>query len=561
MAKQPLHTIIGILLVLFSLGTIIWGFDKAFDFSDAGYYVLRYQDAQPVEFGGHMYEHILLRALLPSAMRRLIPLRFLGLLLNLFATTYLASSIYLVLSYRRSKAISFPFIFLAAFSGFIASYAGSPSELSYNSLNQFLLILFAASMLLATAGKERYHTLFSAISAIPLAFILAVKLPTALGGLIIGSVVLLCSKQHKLRNLLAFILAWLGTATLLNLLIQPGMIAYYGNFYRYLSKYIIYDTKLLVKSLMDIAKLNLYAMLQALVVLLLARITLLTGNKGMKLTASLAALGMLLYVTATGIYSHLQGEMLLSGFLLFYVYLSIGYLLLPPSLHLSTTAKAVLSFLRDNYLYIILIGMLLYLPYLGALGSSNPLNWGAKYYYSMLLGGFSLLLGLFFPAKAIRYAAYIMLYVLFFGLFQYVQHPYRSQPLYMQNNAYKGIKYDLPKWAFLTQTEGILLRYGFTPQQGIIAVYKHPGLVYALGSFEPGTVLWSRETEDLYFAILAKSDTPSKPVLLSLAGELKQEFIHKLELALNVKFTRDYRLVASYPSYTKGDMVFLYTPR
>ncbi len=561
MPKHPAKVLIGILLVIFALAILIWGFDKAFDFSDAGYYVLRYQDAQPVEFGGHMYEHILLRSVLPASLRSLIPLRFLGLLLNLLASTYLAFSLTKVLNRQRAIRGSFPHIFMAVFAGLITSYAGSPSELSYNSLNQFLLTLFAASLLLATSGSDKHRTLFATLSAIPLAIILAVKLPTALGGLIVGIVVLICSGTHRWRNLLAFWFAWLITAVLLNNLIQPGFLDYYTNFYRYLSRFMIYDADLLLKSIRDIFTVNLLAMLQAFAVVLFIWIYRIISPKSLKILSTLSALGIALYITVGGVYRHLRGEMLLSGFVLFWVYVIIGYLILDIAHKGQLRLSPIMRFIRSNVANLLLIAMLLYLPYLGALGSSNPLNWGAKYYYSLLLGGLCLLMGLFYPPKASRYTAFIALYLLFFGVFQYVQHPYRSQPLYLQNNEFRGVKYDFAKWSFLTQTENILARYGFTPPQGIIAVYKHPGLVYALGSHEPGTVLWSQEAEDLYFAILAKSKTPQKPVLLSFGKDLNPDFTRKLERSLNIDFPADYHLVASYPSYLQGDKVYVYFPR
>lgn len=547
-------------IVITSLLVLIWGFDKAFDFTDAGYYLLRYQDNQPIEFGGHMYEHVLVRAILPASMRKVIPLRFLGLIINLLSSVGLSFAITKVFKRWKGQSHGLAYVFFMVFSGLVFSYAGSPSELSYNSLNQFFLISGTAWLVLAVGGGDKYRLLYAAAAGAGLSMCILVKLPTGMGAAVIATIMLTFSGKKWGWALLSFWAAWLAVLWLLAATIKPSFITYYANYYQYLSKYIIYDADLLFKSVKDIVFININVLWKAALVVLCPRIGQKVHKPYIKVFLYMAALCIVsMFVTIRTVH-HLQGQMLMSDFILFFGYLLCGYAVLNYWGETSSRALAVLRYIKDNLGYLAIILLLVFLPYLGALGSSNPLNWGAKYYYAALMGGLAMIGLLSYSSKAQKLSLALALYLTAAGLYQYVQHPYRSQPLYLHNNDFRGIKYDYPKWAFLHQTEAILNRYGFKPEQGMITVYKHPGLVYIFNSFQPGSVLWSEESEDLYFTILAKSNIRVKPVLLSIGKELEPGFTTKLNTALKIDFTTDYRLVEAYPYYDGSSLVFVYLP-
>jgi hypothetical protein len=547
-------------IIIASLLVLIWGFDKAFDFTDAGYYLLRYQDNQPLEFGGHMYEHVLVRAVLPANMRKVIPLRFIGLLINLLSSVCLSLAITNVLKRWKGLSHGFPFVFLMVFSGLVFSYAGSPSELSYNSLNQFFLISGSAWLVLAVGGGEKYKLLYAAAAGAMLSVCVLVKLPTGLGAAAIGSVMILLSDKKRGWALLIFWMAGAAVLGAVALLLKPSFITYYANYYQYLSKYIIYDADLLIKSLKDIVFININVLWKASLVILCARFAQIARKPTLKVLLYYAAICIAGIFVILRTAHHMQGQMLMSDFILFFGYVLCGYAIFIYRSKSPPTISGCICYIKDNLGYLTIVIMLVFLPYLGALGSSNPLNWGAKFYYASLMGGVAMIAMLSLSTKAQKLTLLLAVYLSVAGLFQYVQHPYRSQPLYLHNNNFRGIKYDYHKWAFLHQTETILNRYGFRAEQGMIAVYKNPGLAYLFGSFQPGSVLWSKETEDLYFAILDKSKVEMMPVILSIGQELSVEFSAKLNAAMKIDFYRDYHLTAKYPYYEPGISVFVYFP-
>jgi len=164
LTKQLPLKILALCAILASLVILAWGFNKAFDFTDAGYYLLRYQDKQPIEYGGHMYEHILVRAVLPANLRNVTPLRIISVVLNLLSSLLFAFALAKMLKKWTQRKGSFAFVFFMVFAGFVFSYAGSPSELSYNSLTQFFLISGAALLIMALQSEPQ-HKLWLASAA------------------------------------------------------------------------------------------------------------------------------------------------------------------------------------------------------------------------------------------------------------------------------------------------------------------------------------------------------------------------------------------------------------
>ncbi|MDD2228675.1 MAG: hypothetical protein PHY48_04605 [Candidatus Cloacimonetes bacterium] len=560
MTKQQPLKILALSIIIVSLIIIAWGFNKAFDFTDAGYYLLRYQDKQPLEYGGHMYEHVLVRAVFPANLRTVIPLRIIGLVLNLLSSLLFAFSLSKMLKKWAKGKNSFSFVFFLVFAGFVFSYSGSPSELSYNSLNQFFLISGASLLILALQSEPKHKLWFTSAAGATLSFCMLSKLPTGLVVAVLATALLLLSRDRRRLAILVFCLSWAGVLGIVAVTIKPNFISYYANFYLDLNKYIIYDSSLLKKSIIDIAKLNILVICQALAVNILLWWAQKTPKPVLQVTLRLAALGSVLYFITERIVDHLQGDMLLSDFLMYFVYLAIFYIAISGRKVSVAAIKGWLAYLKEHLLSCAIVVFILILPYLGALGTSNPLNWGAKYYYAAIMGALALTALLSEIPRIKTLSIVIALYMIAMGMFHYVQYPYHSKPLYTQNIEYKGIKYDYQKWVFLQQTETILKRYGFSPEQGIITAYKCPGLVYLNDSFQPGSVLWSQETEDLYFAILSRNYITAKPVLLSIGKEPSDSFISKLNTAMKIDFSSDYKLMASYPYYDENSKVYVYFP-
>ncbi|GAB1468152.1 hypothetical protein MASR2M64_08580 [Candidatus Cloacimonadota bacterium] len=560
MTKQLPLKILALCAILASLVILAWGFNKAFDFTDAGYYLLRYQDKQPIEYGGHMYEHILVRAVLPANLRNVTPLRIISVVLNLLSSLLFAFALAKMLKKWTQRKGSFAFVFFMVFAGFVFSYAGSPSELSYNSLTQFFLISGAALLIMALQSEPQHKLWLASAAGATLSFCMLSKLPTGLAVMVVAVGLLLLSKEQRRSAVLLFCLSWAGVLGILAMTLKPSFISYYANYFLDLSKYIIYKPNLLVKSIIDIAKLNILAMCQALAANIVLWWAQKTPKPVCRISLRLTALSLVLYFITERIVDHIHGQMLLSDFLMYFVYLAIFYIAISSRKGGIADIKGWLAYLKEHLLSCAMLGFLLILPYLGALGTSNSLNWGAKYYYASMMGALALI-GLISEIPKIKtFAMVIAFYLITIGMFHYVQYPYRSKPLYLHNFAYKGINYDYQKWTFLQQTETILKRYGFNPEQGIITAYKCPGLVYLNDSFQPGSLLWSEESEDLYFAILAKSQITAKPVIMSIGKELSDSFISKLNAALKIDFSSEYHLMASYPYYEENSKVYVFFP-
>jgi hypothetical protein len=560
MIKPLSLKLLGLFAIIASLTILIWGFDKAFDFTDAGYYLLRYQDIQPIEFGGHMYEHVLVRTILPQSLRTVIPLRFIGLFINILSSGFLAFAITKVIKHWLGQTRVFPSVFFLVFAGLIFSYAGSPSELSYNTLNQFFLITGASLLVLATGTSEKHKLVYSALAGAVLSLCMLTKLPTGIGVVFIGGALILLSGKKRGWSLLAFCLAWGAVLGAVALLVKPSFVTYYANFYLSLSKYIVYDSNLLLKSILNIATLNINVLIIAAVVNLVILRSHKTAKPALEVLFMLLALCVTLYFVTERIVDHVRGAMLLSDFLMFLVYLALLNIAIFNPEDAFRGVKGCWNYVLAYHRYVAIVVLLLFLPYLGALGTSNSLNWGAKYYYPAVMGGLAMITISSGSGKVQKLSLALAFYLIVMGLFQYIEYPYRSKPLYLQNNDYKGIKYDIRKWTFLQQTETILKRHRFMPEQGIITVYKAPGLVYLNESFQPGSILWSEESEDLYFAILGKSTVKLKPVVISMGKELSAEFVGKLNASMKMDFSKDYRLVEAYPNYDGCSKVFVYFP-
>ena len=554
-------TAIALLLITLSLSVLVWGFDKAFDLTDAGFYLLRYSDAQAIENGGVLYDSVLIKALLPDSFRQVIPLRFIALGLNLAALLCFTFATLRVLArWGKSKYAPLAVVF-CLFAGFMQSYAGTPSELSYNTLNQFLLMSGVAFVSLTFAGRSKVNYLYVGMAGLLFSCMLLSKLPSGLAVMILSSGLLLISDNAK-RTLAVFWFVAIVFLAIVYVAVKPDFVHYYLNGMRIVKEGSEYGSGLLLKSIMDAIKLNLKIIIQVVISIGLYRLSTAYPDKrllknGLRLLAGISLIA--LYSKSCG--RHFKNaEIIHSDILLTTIYLFVFYYATQARQGIIASFQAARNYVRTNRMLVALMVFMLCIPYAGALGTNNSLNWGAKFYYLPYLA-ILLMLGSLGSNKIMSGLSILLaVYMILHAGFIYVEHPYRAKPLYAHKYEYKGIKYNLDKYRFLQQTEGMLNRFGFEPGQGLITAYKAPGLVYLMNSHQPGGVLWSEETEDLYFKGLANTALVKKPFVLGLGNPLSASFISRFDNATRWSFSKDYRLVASYPDDSGKAMAYLYVP-
>ena len=573
--QSPFLLLLILITVAGSLGVFVWGLNKAFDLTDAGYYLLRCQDRQPLEAGGFLYDHILLRAVLPSAWRQIIPMRFIGMVLNLLSTLLFAFAIFHTQKKREPGSFSFPAIFWLIFTGFIFSYAGSPSELSYNILNQFLLLCGAAFLLLSFHSRVTPKLVFSALAGSLLGISLLIKLPSGLAASVASAALLLFSGKKRWSAVFSLGAGILSSLLLIYFFVKPDFITYFVSGISSIGKGNEYGSHLLLISLYNILLQNVIAFIIALAVNLAWWFTNKIEQRKLKLLTRTAIAIIPLLILGKAVVKHLQGSMIVSDTLMLMVFLIVLRLVFQkagssksfsltsaaPGSRLKTPPlKECISYYHNNYLSLAPIIFLFILPYIGALGTNNSLNWGAKFYYAFILGALALLSARQ-NSRLLRTTLFGMAaYMMIIGLLQVVQYPYRVKPLYTQKYEYKGIKFDAAKLRFLQETDSALNSNGFRPEQGMIVAYKSPGLVYLLNSYQPGGVLWSPETEDAYFTLLSKTPILQKPAIIAIGKPLSHNFTDKLQAATGISFFANYHLVKKISFYEAGSLVYLYLP-
>ncbi|MDD4309068.1 MAG: hypothetical protein PHO32_01680 [Candidatus Cloacimonetes bacterium] len=573
--RKPLN-ITPLLLILLSiagsLSVLIWGFNKAFDLTDAGYYLLRYQDNQPLEAGGFLYDHILIKAMLPNTWRHIIPLRVFGMVLNLVSTLLLSLAVFSLSKKWGRHTESLKYIFWLIYAGFVFSYAGSPGELSYNTLNQFLIISAAALLIISQSSRGAAKLAIIFCAGFLTSISLLIKLPSGLTAAIAGVVFLLFTAKNRWYALLSFKAGIIFSLAIVYLTVKPDFMEYFITGYLTIGKGNEYGSKLLIYSLYEICLRNLYVFLIAFAANLALWFAALQHKPKIKQFIQTAVFIILAIFFGKSVIQHFQGSMFVSDTLMFIVYLLVFRLvfssLSPASLFPKTSkssftnakGKAIALYIRENYQSLAPLIYLLILPYIGALGTNNPLNWGAKFYYSATLGALALLSALHYSKLLKITTCCLAAYLMILGVAQYVQYPYRSKALYTQKYAFHGIKLDYNKMQYLQEIESALKDEGFVAEQGIIVAYKNPGLVYLLHSYHPGGVLWSKETEDAYFALLQHTSAPMKPLIIGNDKPITKSFAKKLFSATGIIFSTDYRLVKKIRHYEPGKYTYLYLP-
>lgn len=545
---KPARTVvllIAIILIVTSVIVLAWGFDKGFLLTDGGHYVLRYQDKQPSETSTWILEHLLVKAIVPSDMRDIVSLRYIGLIINLLSSAFFGFA--LSVTYRRihRRSINLIFLVLIALAGLVVSYPGMPAELSYNSLSQFFILLAAALVVLSTLFHGGKSLVLAGLAGFAGAFLTLVKIPAGMAFLCLALIVLFIAGKKTSA------LVFLGLLMLTVIVIMQWLdldLNWFQNNLRQMvgnpqkNHFLVRITAPLVFA---------WTWVQAMIFAGLIAFTWKKfqdpeARQGIRTSALIIFTLCLTVWMGYHVLRHAFGYSITSDFLVSGV-LIICFALMFRSGSIKKSFPCLLKKFKQKRSFVAVFVLLLLVPLAGAIGSWVELNLISKYYLISILGLLALLLPWFGKIRCNLLLAGLSLYLVFMGLWQYVYYPFGLKPLFRQTEYFREIRFEPEMAEFLRHTEKVLSDNGFIEQQGIIAPLS-PGLVYLMGSHQPGGIIWSENYLDDYFDNLRKTHLQMLPVIISQSGGLEDEFIEGFNRSTGLDFNRDYWLADSSPS-------------
>ena len=560
--RKHLSEIAVAVIAVISISIIIWGFNKGFNLSDGGFYVLRYQSIQPsTPSGRFLYDHFLVKALVPQSVRSVKDLRFIGFWINLLSTGFFAYAISVLHSKLHKTRISFKLLVLMMLSGFILSYTGLPSELSYNRLNQFFLINTTSLVLLAMVTSGKQSRILALISGVACCFIYLSKSSSGLLMSIFCSIILFVNDSKDIRRIFMF---WLPH--LVSLLAAISIVKFdpilmvkdiVNNPADHTVAFLIRKTSELIPIIIGTL------LLSALISYALRVYYKYKEKQHLSIFGLVVGLLSLTVFLSVHVIGHLSGQNVDSSFFLLIIGMMFFTLMLDNGFPFRAQSRES-DFLKRNKLLFEFAVLLVLVPYIGAFGSNVPFNWISKYYFLTFIG----LIGLVLPRvknDIIRlWAPGFFIYLIAIGLYHYVQYPYayepRHKPLYKQTEYYKGILHAPDRVEYYKKTEEVLTRNGFKPEQGMIIPYIAPGIAYLMGTYHVGGMLWRSETQKAYFALLKKTKLQYKPVIISVFSPPEAEFQALLYDATGLDFKKDYWLADEYECFDKNGTTSVYFP-
>lgn len=550
------------LAVIVSLGILVWGFDKGFNLSDGGCYVLRYQDIQPSTPSDYNYfDHFLIKAILPPFLRTIISLRYIGFLINLLSSAFFGCSIFYVYRKAHGKAIN---VFLLAFmmsAGLVLSYTGLPAELSYNSLNQFFMINCGALLLFTISVPGSRSRILAFLSGVAGCMVFFSKGSSAVVIGIIACIILLLDNPRDWKRLVSFCLPYILALAGLAIIVRPDFIG--------IAKYLMefpadHSVSNLAQSILNISVTVTTNLISAYLISFFFRKFRTPGVNKTKAMINLICGVLLLTVLYTlKFIEHIDDGFVSSSIFV----LTIGILFfnrVRPQGNTFPKLSGINEYLH-RHKYLLLCGLILFLiPYIGAFGSWVTMNWVAKSYYVSFLGLIALLMP-YNQSRIVTNLVYsFLIYLVLAGSYLYVFRPYHwepsHKPLYEQTVLYKGIKLTPDRVEYLKKVEAVLKANGFQSEQGMIIPYVAPGIAYLMGTYSVGGILWRPEIQKEYFNLVKRTKVRFKPVIISVYIDPDMQFRRLLRESTGIDFPGDYRKVAEFTCFDNITTTRIYMP-
>ncbi len=523
-----------------SLGTLIWGFDKGFLLSDGGFTLLRYQDIQPTDTRSWILDHLIVKALVPSSLRTILGLRYLGFVLNLFSSTIFGLAIYKASkSIFRKNNLRLDLLVLMMLAGFVLSYSFLPSELSYLSLGQFFINISAAMILVSIKSKKIPAISAVCISAVCCSLLVLTRFPSGIALSVIGFVYLIIMNRRELAGVF-----------LVTFLVLVVMLWFHFNLDY---NWFVHNVRGMLenpdKNHFQVRAIRQVEMIGILFGAFLAAVLVsyslhVFHKEGVSKARRLVALVVSIFVLTVWLsYSAIQpffGSYIKSDFLI------------APSLLIVTThfyKKKILSLsilfdiIRKNRETVVTSLLLFCIPYIGSLGSWGSMNLYSKYNSISHLGLVFLLLPYCRLAKRNILAYVYALLLVIAGSWSYVMNPMGSTPLFKQTHEFRGIRYEPEMAMQLKFISQILRDSGFRNEQGIIAPLT-PGIVYLMDSFSPGGVVWSDRYLEDYLDILRTTELQQNPLVIIYSPGALAGFTEGFKEATGLDINEDYDLIS-----------------
>ena len=545
-------------LAVISLIVLMWGFDKGFILYDGGSYLLRYQDIQPSLTNTWLLEHILVKALIPASLRTIVGLRYIALFLNLFSTMFFAFALTKLTRAINGQRLHPGLLIMLGLSGLTLSYTAMPPELSYNNLSQFFLIAASGSVMLSMSDTGVKANIMVVLAGVLSFLLLLSKIPTGAVYAAIALVVFILSERGPKIKALVYFLSLAFALAAASLVLKPDW------------EWFLRSLKVMAGSPETnqfIARVNnigllIWALAKsivfAFVVGMLWRLSNSTRlNDKIKIISLCAVIFALTLYFTLMIIAQAQGLYLTFSYIALPVVLSIINVFFKNgsqtlnSAKLSNHANAPYQLIKHAPL----LAFLFLSPLIGSLGSFVELDRIGAYYLLPVLAIPVLMTAL--NGNIVHKAVLLtfMLYLTLMSLWQYIQYPFQHNPLYLHTEEYKGVKYEPVTARYLLTLEQVLKQNGFVREQGIIAE-RTPGLVYLMGTFQPGGVLFDNSYLSEYFEHLKQEELKLRPVVIShswahlnpveICGELssRSEFEIGLLETTGIDFAAEYDLKA-----------------
>ncbi len=536
---QVLAWILVAITFLVSVGVLAWGFDKGFLLSDGGHYLLRYQDIQPSETHTWILEHLLVKSFIPAWLRTITGLRYLGLCINLFSSALFGLAIWRVSKQFFKRIPNAPLLVLMMLAGLVLSYSFLPCELSYLSLSQFFINIAASLLILSLLVRQSREFVMVLVSAIGCSLLTLTKIPAGFAFAAL-SILTLAFTNHR-KAAVSFTITWILGFVLLWLHYKLDIGWFVTDIRLMLQN--THKNHLHVRAFRPVELVGILGVSLLIAMLITHSYRFFHTGKGPRAVQITALTGLTLTLSVWLAYGALQpltGSYVKSDFLVMPIFY-IVYSHLVKTISMKSIIPSVTTSLRHHRTLAAILFLLLCIPYAGALGSWGSMNLMSKYFLISHLG----MLYLLIPFWQFKYRNHIAwaytIFLIAAGTWSYVMYPMGYGPLYKQTIEYKGIRYEPEMAKHLRLIEDTLRNNGFRKDQGIIAPLS-PGIIYLMGSFSPGGILWSKDYLEGYLKNLKATELQLNPVVIICPGGMSDEFVNGLKEATGLDLNRDYRM-------------------
>jgi hypothetical protein len=527
---------IGFIYVFYLL---IWGLNKGFDTTDEGFSLLLFQDNQEAFYSTTYFFNIIKYTLGHFFNLNVINIRITRLVF-MFITSFLISRylLMMVVTEKNERFLHSIIYFLLSFIGLSIGYTFGPAALSYNHIAVFLLFIsfVFSAFALEPRVKPSVSILFLLISGVCTSFVLFTKFSSFFIFLFFQFLVLLVSFKRERRILLIFFIVGLASG-----------FGYYftfaGNFGFFYSDFIKgiellqsagYESKTIYQKLLrDVLRFFFILGFSSIVVVMyfFASRYQKARRKDMMpkifLLIGFIIISFIINMTELTIYS---------GKYLYLFFIALGIALIQ--------CKNDKLELTHNKIY----GLVLFfaIPFIASFGSSNGILINSIFGIGIVLP----LLWLLLKKRIVELYILLSFLIVMASLEiynKYVIQPYRINSLteqteklyFLKDNA--NLMVDKKTWDLVYQLNEFLKEFDLT-QTPIIGIYKMPGLIYLLGGYSPGYVLWEESQKDIFFLALERTSMDiTNPIVL-----VKDQYSSFLTRGLQnagIKFPEEYHLI------------------